>query len=123
MARGRTAGAKAAMKEFFVTQMNVEGNPVGPSILVKATKNATELKRAVLKAYNLDKIILMYHPKVDTEDGLLKKMYFDKDSFIKGTSYVGIEVPMDCDDYEYFWLVEDIEEMSNSNNKVVGSLR
>ena len=123
MPKGRTKGASAAMKEFFITQMNAEGNPVGKSILVTAPKNATELKRVVLNRYNLQKVILMYYPNVETEDGLLKKMYADKDSFIKGTHYIGIQVPLNCDEeYEYFWLVEDIEEMSKANNRVVGSL-
>lgn len=122
MPKGRTKGASAATKEFFITQMNVEGNPVGKSILVTAPKNATELKRVVLNRYNLKQVILMYYPNVETEEGLLKKMYADKDSFIKGTHYIGISVPLDYDDYDYFWLVEDIEEMSKNNNRVVGSL-
>jgi hypothetical protein len=103
----------ANIKDYMVTVMNAEGNICGPSVVISASSKP-EIRE---KLRNYAKKTFIAMGGLSPDDKLPKQGDWDTDTFVKGTYYFSFTK---CEDF--YLLVEDIEDMTRNNNRLLGSL-
>lgn len=109
----------AKTKEYMVTLMDAGGNICGNSF-IETANSKPEIKDKLFKyAVKFFKQMgeLDDSMRVKVKNGLGFTYDWDTDTFVKGTYYFMIN---QCE--TYYFLVEDIEDMTKNNNRLLGSL-
>ena len=110
----------AKVKEYMVSLMDAEGNICGTSF-VETAKTKPEIKEKLFNySVNYFKKIGALNDKMKVKlknGGFGFTCEWETDNFVKGTYYFIVN---QCEDY--YLLVEDIDDMTKHNNRLLGSL-